>query len=190
MAETSVRKTFKEKLRPTPAQERALDEVLWRCRTLYNAALEQRKTWWGRGQGRSATYSQQKAELPDLKAAHPEYAEVHSQVVQDVLLRLDRAFQAFFRRVRAGEQHGYPRFQGRDRYHSLTSWAPTASSPPSGASPAGSSMASEPRCARTSQPPATASAPWSRASSLPPRASSLRALPAACPPLSTSTYCS
>jgi hypothetical protein len=41
MAET-VRKTFKEKLRPTPEQERALDVVLWRCRTLYNVALEQR----------------------------------------------------------------------------------------------------------------------------------------------------
>jgi len=40
----TARKTFKEKLRPTPAQERALEEVLWRCRDLYNAALEQRIT--------------------------------------------------------------------------------------------------------------------------------------------------
>jgi Helix-turn-helix domain len=41
MKET-VRKTYKEKLRPTPAQERQLERVLWRCRTLYNMALEQR----------------------------------------------------------------------------------------------------------------------------------------------------
>ena len=95
----SVRKTFKYKLMPTLEQERALETVVWRCRALYNAALEQRKTWWERGQGISATYYQQKAELPDLKAACPEYAEVHSQVLQDVLLRLDRTFQAFFRRV-------------------------------------------------------------------------------------------
>ena len=40
----TVRKTFKEKLRPTPGQERVLDEVLWHCRTLYNVALEQRIT--------------------------------------------------------------------------------------------------------------------------------------------------
>ena len=45
MNETTVRKTYKEKLRPTPAQERALEEVLWRCRALYNTALEQRITW-------------------------------------------------------------------------------------------------------------------------------------------------
>ena len=41
-----VRKTFKYKLKPTPEQERALAEVLWRCRVLYNTALEQRRTWW------------------------------------------------------------------------------------------------------------------------------------------------
>jgi IS605 OrfB family transposase len=120
MEKQSVRKTYKYKLMPTPDQEQALDAVLWRCRTLYNVALEQRTTWWGSGQGKSATYSQQKAELPDLKAACPKYAEVHSQVVQDVVLRLDRTFQAFFRRVKAGETPGYPRYQGRGRYHSFT----------------------------------------------------------------------
>jgi IS605 OrfB family transposase len=93
---------------------------LWRCRTLYNVALEQRKTWWGRGQGVGAAYYQQKAELPDLKVACPEFAEVHAHVLQDVILRVERAFQAFFRRVKAGETPGYPRFQGRGRYHSFT----------------------------------------------------------------------
>src|SRR5262245_58302940 len=51
--------------------------------------------------------------MPDLKADFPEYTEVHSQVLQDVLLRLEQAFQAFFRRLKVGEQPGYPRFQGR-----------------------------------------------------------------------------
>jgi putative transposase len=115
----TVRKTFKYKLMPTSEQERALETVVWRCRTLYNVALEQRKTWWQRGQGKSATYYQQKAELPDLKAACPEYTEVHSQVLQDVLLRVERAFQAFFRRVQTGETPGYPRFQGRNRFNSF-----------------------------------------------------------------------
>ena len=115
-----IRKTYQYKLYPTPEQVQTLETVLYRCRTLYNCALEQRKTWWERGQGKRATYYQQKAELPDLKTACPEFAAVHSQVVQDVLLRVDRTYQAFFRRVQAGEAPGYPRFQGPDRYHSFT----------------------------------------------------------------------
>ena len=63
---------------------------------------------------------QQKAELPGIKEAMPDYAEVHSQVLQDVVLRVDRAFEAFFRRIARGETPGYPRFHGRDRYNSFT----------------------------------------------------------------------
>jgi putative transposase len=106
MEQTSVRKAYKYKLKPTPERERALETVLARCRMLYNCALEQRKTWWGRGQGNSATYYQQAVELPDLKAACPEYGEVHSQVLQDVLRRVDTTYQAFFRRVANGETPG------------------------------------------------------------------------------------
>jgi putative transposase len=119
MEQQRVRKTYQYKLMPTPEQQRVLATVLWRCRTLYNAALEERKTAWERCHV-SENYYQQKAELPDVKAEFPEYAEVHSQVLQDVLLRLERAFQAFFRRLKNGEEPGYPRFQGRDRYHSFT----------------------------------------------------------------------
>ena len=76
----------------------------------------------GGGQGATYyhTYYQQKAELPALKAAFPDYIEVHSQVLQDVLLRVERTYQAFFRRVQAGETPGYPRFPGQERYHSFT----------------------------------------------------------------------
>jgi putative transposase len=111
----TVRKTFQYQLRPTPEQTAELERTLLLCRALYNCALEQRRTWWGRGQGRAATHAQQEAELPDLKVALPDYAARHSQVLHDVLTRLDRAFPAFFRRVRAGEQPGYPRFQGPRR---------------------------------------------------------------------------
>ncbi len=57
----------------------------------------------------------QSAQLPAITEARPEYRDINAQVLQDVLHRLDRAFQAFFRRVKAGEQPGYPRFQGKDR---------------------------------------------------------------------------
>jgi putative transposase len=120
METQSVRKTYKYRLDPTPTQAQALELVLSRCRTLYNTALEQRKIWWQRGQGKGVTYYQQAAELPDLKAAFPDYAEVNAQVLQEVLRRLEKTFQAYFRRVQAGETRGYPRFQGAGRYHSFT----------------------------------------------------------------------
>jgi len=118
MAET-VRKTFKEKLRPTPEQERALDVVLWRCRTLYNVALEQRKTAWERCHVSVKRFAQE-AELAGIREAFPEYAAVHSHVLQDVLARLDKTYPAFFDRIKRGEKPGFPRFQGRHRWHSFT----------------------------------------------------------------------
>ena len=115
----TVRKTFKEKLRPTPAQEQGLDEVLWRCRTLYNAALEQRITAWQRCHVSVSRYDQE-AELKAIRAEMPEYAALHSHLPQDVLARLDKTYQAFFRRVKAGEKAGFPRFKGRNAFHSFT----------------------------------------------------------------------
>src|SRR5262249_8809245 len=116
----TVRKTFPNTLQPTLEQEWALEEVLWRCHVRYNTALQQRLTWWRRGQGRSATRFQQEAELKDIPAAFPEYAAIHSIVLQDVLARLDRTSQALFWRVQTGEKAGFHRFQGPGRYHSFT----------------------------------------------------------------------
>ena len=118
-ATQSLRKTFKYKLKPTPAQEQAMEFVVRRCRELYNAGLEERQEAW-RKRGVSVTLAGQSAQLPGVKEVRPEYRDVHSQVLQDVLTRLDRAFQAFFRRVKSGEIPGYPRFQGGTRYNSFT----------------------------------------------------------------------
>jgi putative transposase len=118
MEQRRVRKTFKYKLNPTPEQERALEEVLWRCRDLYNAALEQRITAWQRRHLSVSRYEQE-AELKDIRANIPEYEAIHSHVLQDVLARLDRTYQAFFRRVQRGEKAGFPRFKDRKRYHSF-----------------------------------------------------------------------
>ncbi len=115
----TVRKTYKYKLMPTPEQERAMAFVVRRCRELYNAALQERKAAW-RQCGVSVTEAMQSAQLPAIKEVRPEYRDIHSQVLQDVLTRLDRAFQAFFRRVKNGGTPGYPRFQGANRYNSFT----------------------------------------------------------------------
>jgi putative transposase len=119
METQTVRKTFKYKLKPTPEQERSLAFVLRRCREPYNAALEERKEAW-RKCGVSVAEARQSAQLPAIKEVRPEYRDIHSQVLQDVLTRLDRAFQRFFARLKAGETPGYPRFQGANRYNSFT----------------------------------------------------------------------
>ena len=75
--------------------------VLRRCRELYNAALQERRDAWQKCR-KSITGAHQSTELPGIKDVRPEYHNIHSQVLQDVLTRLDRAFQAFFRRVQAG----------------------------------------------------------------------------------------
>jgi putative transposase len=114
-----MRRTYKYKLTPTPEQERHLETVLWSWRVLYNAALEQRITLW-RQRGVSLSRYSQEAELKDLRAEMPEYAALHSHVAQDVLARLGKTYQAFFRRLANGEKPGFPRFQGRNRWHSFT----------------------------------------------------------------------
>jgi putative transposase len=119
MGQQTVRKTFKYKLKPTPEQERELERVVMECRWLYNTALEQRIFLY-RQRGISLTRYSQEAELKDLRAEMPEYAAIHSHVLQDVLTRLDKTYQAFFRRIRAGQTPGLPRYQGRARWHSFT----------------------------------------------------------------------
>jgi putative transposase len=114
-----MRKTFKYCLHPTPAQERALHATLDECRWLYNRLLEERKMAYEATDKGPTLYGQQ-ATFGALKVERPALAGVHSQVLQNVAVRIDPAFQAFFRRVKAGEKEpGYPRFRGRERYDSF-----------------------------------------------------------------------
>jgi putative transposase len=115
----STHKAYKYHLMPTPAQEKVLEEVLWRCRELYNAGLEERKTAWEKC-GASVTFAMQSAQLPGIKDVRPEYGDINAQVLQEVLHRLDKTYQAFFRRVKAGEKPGYHRFRSKERYDSFT----------------------------------------------------------------------
>jgi putative transposase len=114
-----VRKTLKYRLYPTKQQQRLLDAQLEECSWLYNYLLAERRDAWEQRQESVRPYDQQAA-LPALKATRPSLAGIHSQVLQNVAVRIDLAFQAFFRRVRAGETPGYPRFRGKGRYDSLT----------------------------------------------------------------------
>jgi putative transposase len=85
----------------------------------HTTALEQRITAWQRCHVFLTRY-QQEAELKAIRAEFPECAAIHSHVLQEALARLDKTFQAFFRRLATGEQPGFPRFQGHKRSHSFT----------------------------------------------------------------------
>ncbi|WP_253729477.1 RNA-guided endonuclease InsQ/TnpB family protein [Thermus scotoductus] len=112
-------KAFKYRLYPTQPQLRDLDRTLMLCRSLYNAALQERREAY-RKAGKTVGFYEQKRYLPEIRTELPEYKGVHSQVLQNVIERVDRAFQGFFRRVKAGQKAGYPRFKGKGRYDSFT----------------------------------------------------------------------
>ncbi len=103
------RKAFKYRLCPNREREQHLFFVLERARELYNAALQERKEAY-KYASKTISYYEQKRDLPAIKELREEYKEIASPVLQDVILRVERAYQAFFRRVKAGEKAGYPRF--------------------------------------------------------------------------------
>ena len=116
-------RTYKFRLYPSAGQEKLLIKQLDLCRELYNAFLEQRilayKT------EKRINYNYQQDQIPELKSSFPEFKDIHSQVLQDVARRLDRAYDNFYRRI--GEKRngknikaGFPRFKSKDRYNSIT----------------------------------------------------------------------
>ena len=112
-------RVYRYRLYPTRGQEVVLRRTLWMLRELYNAALQERRDAY-RLRGVTLSAYGQMAELRDVRALRPEFADVHTHLLQDVITRLDRAFRAFFRRCKAGERPGFPRFKGRDRYSTFT----------------------------------------------------------------------
>lgn len=114
-----MRKTFKFRLNPVRHQRTLLDRTLELCRWVYNETLATRKNTWEQDQKSVSLYDTNKL-LTGWKQEKPDLSQVHSQVLQNVQERVDLAYQAFFRRVKAGENPGYPRFKGYGRYNSFT----------------------------------------------------------------------
>src|SRR6266516_7995868 len=113
------KQAYKFRLYPTKKQVQSLTWTLDRCRELYNAALQERRDAY-RLVGKSITYYDQANQLPEIKAIREEYKDIHSQVLQDVLRKADKAFKAFFARCKRGKTPGYPRYKGRGHYESFT----------------------------------------------------------------------
>ena len=114
-----LRKTFQFRLNPTHHQRTLLNQTLEICRWVYNETLATRKNAWEQEQKSLSLYGTNKL-LTAWKKEKPELSQVYSQVLQNVQERVDLAFKAFFRRVKAKENPGYPRFKGYGRYDSFT----------------------------------------------------------------------
>lgn len=111
----SVRRRVTLKLYPSPTQAAALERVCDLHRALYNAALEERIDAY-RKAGRSIGFADQCKSVTAIRLDDPAYRAINAQSLQVTLKRLDGAFQSFFRRVKAGQTPGFPRFKARDRF--------------------------------------------------------------------------
>jgi putative transposase len=116
-----LRKTFKYKAVINKATEANAIDWLYKCRTIYNLALEQKILLYKQHKVTISCYAQCK-ELVELKKQFPEFKVVGSQCLQDVLDRLDRGFKNFYRRFKSGKREtaGFPRFRGSSRFNSFS----------------------------------------------------------------------
>jgi putative transposase len=114
-----TQRTFKFRVYPSKAQTTCLNNTLALCCELYNAGLQERRDAY-RLERKSVRYVEQANQLPEIKKVREDVASVHSQVLQDVLKRVEKAFDGFFRRVKAKQKAGFPRFRSHKRYDSFT----------------------------------------------------------------------
>lgn len=118
-------RSYRYLLRPTSRQADALRATLAIHAEVYNAALEHRRDAWRKARA-SITVAQQCRELTEVRALRPDVAAINAQSLQQTLRRLDIAFQAFFRRVKAGQAPGFPRFRSTARFDSIAFPQPPA----------------------------------------------------------------
>ena len=111
-------KAFKFRLNPTAKQHVSLGAMLGAHAELYNAALQERRDAY-RSHGVSIRASDQMKQLTAIRHARPDQAVWSFTSQQQTLRRLEKAFQSFFRRVKAGETPGYPRFRAASRFDSV-----------------------------------------------------------------------
>ena len=111
-------KAYKFKIKPNKRFLANCETTLNICRELYNAGLQERRDAY-QICGTSVGFHKQAVQLPEIKRIREDVNSVYSQVLQDTLRRLSKAFDNFFRRVKVGQKPGYPRFKAKDRFDSF-----------------------------------------------------------------------
>jgi putative transposase len=114
-----VIRAYKFLMRPTVGQEGALTVMLRDHCTLYNAALQERRDAYRHASKTTIRYGQQSAQLKDIRTYDPDQARWSFSSQQATLRRLDKAFAAFFRRVKSSEKPGCPRFRSNKRFDTV-----------------------------------------------------------------------
>jgi len=118
VAVSTITRAYKFRIaNPSKAISLKLENTLKLCQSLYNAALQERRDAYKLNRI-SINYQHQQNQLPDIKQTNPEYKDIYSQVLQNVLKRVDYAFQGFFQRAKKGKA-GFPRFRSLNRYDSF-----------------------------------------------------------------------
>jgi len=112
-------RTYKYRLYPTQSQEKRMFQVLTVCHNWYNMCLEERKLAW-EYERRNVSKSEQYTKGKYYRRTFPQAKIVSSHTMQSVADQLDNTFRSFFRRVKAGETPGYPRFKGRNHFSSFS----------------------------------------------------------------------
>ena len=113
-----MRRAYVFRLRPTSRQYIALSACVDAHRELYNAALQERRDAWSHSTTR-ISYGDQSAQLTEIRSVRTDVAVWSYSSQQATLRRLNKAFGGFFRRVKASQKAGYPRFKGKGRFDSV-----------------------------------------------------------------------
>jgi putative transposase len=130
-----MKTSYQYRLRPTKLQATEIDRWLSMLCAQYNYLLADRFNWYE--ENRSPVnacplicylpelrdhpdYYSQKKTLPQLKKTHPWYADIYSQVLQDVVKRVKVTFDRFLKGDTNGKRSGRPRFKQRSRYRTFT----------------------------------------------------------------------
>jgi putative transposase len=113
-----VKRSYKYRIYPSKKQARLLDKMLWVHRGIYNDALKHRITCW-KQHGKSIGLYDQTYDLKLIRQDEPDVAWCNFHALNRTLRRLDKAYQAFFRRIKSGESPGFPKFKGRRFFNSI-----------------------------------------------------------------------
>ncbi|AOY80774.1 transposase [Moorena producens JHB] len=130
-----MKTAYQYRLRLTKSQALKMEKWLDMLRCQYNYLLADRFSWYEQNRcslnscplvcylpdlRENPDYYSQKRTLPQLKKDRPWYKEIHSNVLQDCVKRVDLAFKRYLKGDCKGKRSGRPRFKNQARYRSLT----------------------------------------------------------------------
>lgn len=113
-----MRLVYKFRIYPTKTQAERLENSLNLVREFYNAALQERRDAWALNRTQ-ISFAMQSRQVPEVRLLNSDYQQVQARTLDQTLRMLDKAFKAFFRRIKAGQKPGFPRFKGKSFFNSI-----------------------------------------------------------------------